>query len=293
MPRSAAPMARCAWAAAAALLGLTAGCGGSSDAVRPTVPAAATASAGRLDLGVVAITARIGGDRVESAGAVADADRGLIVTTAHGVWGARSVKVSTGIAVLHGRIVARDACDNLAVLETQPRLPGLVAIEPAPDGALLAGRPIVAVRRRAALPSPNRPDLTTDRVTVTTKETGALVRGVRPRRAVLLNAPSLPSYATGAPLIGDDGRLAGIAQILRAGRGWVRSALPWETIDARMQELEPGGRAQYVGWREHYRCQGALDRYAAARHPGYRPVDARLNAPVPATRLPGTEGVDR
>src|SRR5918996_566933 len=86
----------------------------------------ATAPAPRLDLSVVAVTARIGDDRVQSAGAVIDADRGLILTTAHSVWGARSLRVSTGIAVLHGRIVARDACDDLAVLETQPRLPGLV-----------------------------------------------------------------------------------------------------------------------------------------------------------------------
>ena len=275
------------WIAASALAALVlAGCGES--AVRR-----AAAPAPRLDLSVVAVTARIGDDTVQSAGAVVDADRGLILTTAHSVWGARSVRVSTGIAVLHGRIVARDACDDLAVLETQPRLPGLVAIQPAADGALAAGRPVVAARRRAALPVPNRPDITTERVAVTTQAAGELVRGVRPGRAVLLTAPSLPSYATGAPLIGDDGRLTGLVQILRGERGWVRSALPWETIDARMRELRPGDRAQYVGWREHYRCQGALHRYAAAHHRGYRSGDARLNAPVPATRLPGTEEVDR
>jgi S1-C subfamily serine protease len=276
------------WIAATALAALLcAGCG------QAGLEGKAAAPGQRLDLGVVAVTADIGGDTVQSAGAVIDADRGLILTTAHSVWGARSLRVSTGIAVLHGRIVARDACDNLAVLETQPRLPGLVAIQPAADGALLAGRPIVAVRRRAALPSPDHPDLTTERVEVTRQGAGAPVRGVRPRRAVLLQAPSLPSYATGAPLVGDDGRLAGLAQVVRGERGWVRSALPWATIDARMRELRPGGRAQYVGWREHYRCQGALHRYATARHRGYRPVDAQLNAPVPATRLPGTGGVDR
>jgi len=105
MRRPVTPRARCGWAAAAVLLVLTAGCGDSSDAARST---AATAPAGRVDLGVVAITARIGRDRVESAGAVLDAGRGLIVTTAHGVWGAHSVKVSTGIAVLHGRMNGRE-----------------------------------------------------------------------------------------------------------------------------------------------------------------------------------------
>jgi S1-C subfamily serine protease len=253
----------------------------------------AAAPAPRLDLGVVAITASIGGDTVQSAGAVVDAERGLILTTAHSVWGARTLRVSTGIAVLHGRIVARDACDDLAVLETQPRLPGLVAIRPAADGTLLAGRPIVAARRRAALPSAGRPDITTHRVTVTTRAAGELVRGVRPQRAVRLDAPSLPASASGAPLLGDDGRLAGLAQVVEGDGGATRTALPWETIDERMRELQPGGRAQYVGWRRHYRCMAAMHRYAAERHAGFRRADARLNAPVPATRLPGTQGVDR
>jgi S1-C subfamily serine protease len=268
------------WIAATVLFAAIAGC------AEPSARPAATAE--RLDLSVVAITARIGADTVQSAGAVVDADRGLILTTAHSVWGARSLRVSTGIAVLHGRIVARDACDDLAVLETQPRLPGLVAIRPS-DDALRTGRPIVAVRRRAALPSPNRPDLTTERVAVTTRPAGALMPGVRPQRAVVLAAPSLPAAATGAPLLGADGRLAGLAQVV----GTTRAALPWETIDERMRELRPGGRAQYVGWRRHYRCLEALHRYATAHHRGFRRGDAQLNAPVPATRLPGTEGVDR
>jgi S1-C subfamily serine protease len=279
------------WIAAAALIAVVGGCGGSSgtDAQRT----AAAAPAARLDLSVVAVTARIAGDDVQSSGVVVDADRGLILTTAHGVWGARSLKVSTGIAVLHGRIVARDACDDLAVLETQPRLPGLVAIRPAADDALLAGRPIVTVRRQTGLPSRRRPDLVTQRVGVGSAASEELAPGIRPAGALVLDAPALPAAASGAPLLGADGRLAGLAQVIERAGATTRTALPWETIDARLRELRPGGRAQYVGWRRHYRCQDALHRYATARHPRFRSGDARLNAPVPATRLPGTAGVDR
>jgi hypothetical protein len=35
-----------------------------------------------------------------------------------------------------------------------------------------------------------------------------------------------------------------------------------------------------------------MQSYARATFPGYRPIDARLNAPVPATRVPGTENLD-
>jgi S1-C subfamily serine protease len=275
---------------AAALIAI-AGCGGSTDGDAPRTAAAPPTA--RLDLSVVAVTARIGGEREFSSGVVVDDDRGLILTTAHGVWGATSLKVATGIAVLHGRIVARDACDDLAVLETQPRLPGLVAVPPTSDDILLAGRPIVAVRRKTGLPRGGRPDLITSRVAVRASAARRLAKGVAPKGAVALEAPELTAAASGAPLLGADGRLAGLAQILQRKGRTMRSALPWETIRARLGELQPGGRAQYVGWRRHYRCNDALQAYARERHPGFRRRDARLNAPVPATRLPGTEAVDR
>ena len=266
-----------------------AGCGGGQDGTEPRRAAAETQQpAERLDLGVVSVDARIGRDLVQSAGAVYDAERGLVLTSAHSVWGARSLKVSTGIAVLHGRILARDACDDLALLETQPRLPGLVAVRPSADGTLPTGQPIVAVRRRSGLPS-GGPELRTQRVAIAARAAAPLLPGLRPEGAAAVAARTLPPGATGSPLIGTDGRLAALALVVEPGRA---AALPWATIAARMQELRPGGRAQYVGWRKHYRCASALHRYAAAQHPGFRRSDARLNAPVAATRLPGTQGVD-
>src|SRR5215207_11345334 len=282
-------MRDCRWMAGVAAIAAIAGCGGSSDGTAQR--AAAAAPVGRLDLSVVAVTARIGGDREISSGVVVDTDRGLILTTAHGVWGATSLKVATGIAVLHGRIVARDACDDLAVLETQPRLPGLVAVKPSADGTLLTGRPIVAARRRSGLPS-RGPELLTQRVTVEQGAAPALLPGLRAKRTMTLEG-ALPAAASGAPLLGADGRLAGMAQVVQRRGRTVRAALPWDAIGARLRELKPGGRAQYVGWRRHYGCQDVLHRYQAARHAGYRRGDAQLNAPVPATRLRGTEDVDR
>ena len=285
-------MRGCRWIAAIAVLAATPACGGASDTARPRT-AAAAAPSGRLDLSIVTVAARIGGEREYSAGVVVDDDRGLILTTAHGIWGATSLKVSTGIAVLHGRIVARDACDDLAVLETQPRLPGLVAIPSSADGTLDAGQPLIAVRRKGVLPRGGKPDLITTRVAVRSGAARGLALGAGPAGAAALEAPALPAAGTGAPLLGADGRLAGLAQIVQQGGKTTRVAVPSETISARLGELKPGGRAQYVGWRRHYRCSGALRAYASARHSRFRPRDAQLNAPVPATRLPGTQGVDR
>ena len=60
-----------------------------------------------------------------------------MVTSAHTVWGATSLRLTTGLGVLHGRLVARAPCAGLAVIEIQPRIPGLVALPEAADG--LAG----------------------------------------------------------------------------------------------------------------------------------------------------------
>jgi S1-C subfamily serine protease len=275
------------WTAAATLLVVLTGCGASDPAhQRRTV-----APTERLDLSVVAVTARIGGDLEQSSGVVFDTERGLILTTAHGIWGARSLKVSSGIAVLHGRIVARDACDDLAVLETQPRLPGLVAVRPSADAALPPGAPVVAVRRLDGLPSQERAELVSQRVGIGAGETGTLLPGLRPADARAVDG-ALPASASGAPLIGTDGRLAGLAQVVERDGTTTRTALPWATIGARLSELEPGGQAQYVGWRRYYRCADALHHYASERHPAYRRADAQLTAPVPVTRLKGTEEVD-
>ncbi len=266
------------------------GCGAAPEREEPRP--AAPAAAQRPDLGVARLDARIGGDRVTSAGIVLDANRGLVVTSAHPLWGATSLKVTTGLAVLHGRIVARDACDDIALVEVQPRLPGLVALRPSDDAALRSGRTVRVVRRHSRRPSGAGADLET--VAARPRASSgplAVVPGVAPAGAVPL-AGALPPEASGAPLLAPDGRLAGMALVGRADGRATAAAVPWERIAARLAELRSGPHTVYVGWERHYRCAPAQHRHAAAGHPGFRRSHARLNAPVPATRLPGTGKVD-
>ena len=89
--------------------------------------ASAAASDDAVDLAVVGIEARIGGDPVLSSGVVIDADQGLVLTSAHTVWGATELRLATHVGMLHGRVVARAACSDLALLETEPRIPASLA----------------------------------------------------------------------------------------------------------------------------------------------------------------------
>jgi hypothetical protein len=195
----------------------------------------ASLSDDRLQFALVRIDARIGHDQVSSGGAVIDADDGLVLTSAHTVWGATSLRLSTGVGVLHGRIVARAPCADLALVETQPRIPGLVAL------------------------------------TGTTATGGQL----RPARR-----------APGSPLLDADDHIAGV--FTRGG-----AVLRWARIKSLLDRLQPDAQRVYVGWRDQYRCTGALNAFARKHHPGFREADAVLNRPVPATRLPGTQGLDR
>jgi len=196
--------------------------------------APASLSDDRLTYALVGIEAQIGGDPVRSAGVVINADDGLVLTTAHSLWGATSLRLSTGVGVLHGRIVARAPCADLAIVETEPRIPGLVAL------------------------------------TGTGKPTGRVAAARR---------------ADGAPLLDGAQHIVGIRT-----RGAV---LRWPAVRRLLAELQPDKQRVYVGWADQYRCARQLHAYEQARHPRYREIDARLNAPVPATRLPGTQGLDR
>jgi S1-C subfamily serine protease len=236
----------------------------------------------RLKLGVVAIDARIGDGRVHSSGTVIDPRAGLVVTSAHTIWGATSLRLTTGLGILHGRIVARAPCADLAVIEIQPRLPGLVA-PPTTTTSPQATELLTAVGRRedALLTIPIR-----------VAGTAAAMRAEpglpEMERAIRLDAALVPGSSGGA-LVNDKGEV--VAMTMATPRGGAL-AVPWSAVEARLRELQVAKRRIYVGWRSQYRCAPLLHTYARRKYPGYRPRDARIYRTVPATRLPGTQELD-
>jgi S1-C subfamily serine protease len=254
------------------------GCG---DAAKPAAPSAGQ----RLDLGVVGVSAKIGADEVLGSGFVIDGDRGLVLTAAHGVWGARSLRLATGLGVLHGRIVARAPCDDLAVLEVHPRIPGLAALPTAPEGAT-QDQLLRSIGRRHDAPAAA---LASIPVRTTAAPASGTPKLPLPTTGIPLDSPLVPEVS-GGPVVDQAGRLVGMAESLDAAAAAV--TVPWARIKARLDELRPGPRRVFVGWAQQYRCVGRQHAYARAMHPGYRASDARLNAPVTPTRLPGLEGMD-
>jgi S1-C subfamily serine protease len=204
------------------------------------------------------------------------------------------VRVTTGLGVLHGRIVARAPCDDLALVEVEPRVPGLVALPPADGSAPPTADLLTAVGRREADPDLGTGSLVT--IPTRTAEAGvsaSLGGGLRSLvGAIRLDAALVPE-STGGPVVDGKGRVVALAMATAKGaRQDEALAVPWSTVKSRLDELERGSQRVFVGWRDQYRCAPRMHIYAAGEHPGYRRLDARINAPVPATRLPGTQVVD-
>jgi S1-C subfamily serine protease len=281
------------WAALLPLLaaGALGACGEDEPTPREAPQAGGRAAGGveeRVARSTVALTAQIGQDVVTSSGVVLDAERGLVLTTAHTVWGARSLKIGTELGTLHGRLVARAACDGLALVETHPRLPGLVPLRLAPAAAT-AAEGLRAFGWRFAVGRPQ--SLESQAVTAARPVRDASVDPDLPRLEEALALPSpVDAGASGGPLVDREGRLVGLLQPEAAGRRGL--ALPVARIRERLGELRPGPRRVYVGWEEQYACGERLTAFAARRHPGFTAADAALNAPVPASRLPGVGDVE-
>ena len=280
-------MYRLGWMAAitATTCSMATGCG---DGSRPAAPPSA---ADRLDLGVVGVNARIGDGESLGSGFVVDADNGLVLTAAHRVWGARSLRLATAVGVLHGRIVARAPCDDLALLQVHPRIPGLAALPAAPEAAS-PGQLLRSVGRRRHDTGGESIAIASIPVQATgTARSDAAERSL-PASGVPLDSPLVPEVS-GGPVIDQAGRLIGMAEAMGApGVASPAVVIPWERIRARLSELTPGPRTLYVGWADQYRCVGRQHAYARATHPGFQVADARLNAPIAPTRLPGAERMD-
>jgi S1-C subfamily serine protease len=263
-------------------------CGAGAE--RSRVPSAA-ATTKAVNPAVVAVDARIGTQPVHASGFVIDGDAGLVLTSAHDVWGATSLRLTTALGILHGRIVARAPCEDIAVIQTEPRIPGFASLRTAPstspaDGELLrvVGR-VSDPEASGAYAMAGIPARAAGPVGHASLDSLLPVQSA----AIRLDTALVPAVSGGA-VVDAAGRLVGMAQTVSgSGRALL---VPWRRLHAVLRMLRPGKRAVYAGWAGEYRCAGRLQAYARRTYPGYNPLAARLNAPLHATRVPGTQGLD-
>ncbi len=226
---------------------------------RPAGASAALPRQQQINLAVVAIDARIGGDVVHSSGTVIDANRGLVLTSNRAVWGATSLRIGTALGLVYGRVVARAPCDDLALLEMLPQLPGLVAL-PRAAGRPGPGQLVTSVGRRRV-----DPDLAANSLL----QIPALRAAARGTSRITLDGRLVPE-ALGGPLIDTEGRLVGIAQ---AGLGDLPRAESGAVFGLDREPAAPAASRPASGLRRlalAVRMRGAAQRGHAGRAPGVR-----------------------
>jgi S1-C subfamily serine protease len=277
----------CTAAAVGATAGALASCGGSKPSPAPVARPAQHA----VNPAVVAVDARIGTEPVHASGFVIDSHAGLVLTSAHDVWGATSLRLTTALGILHGRIVARAPCEDIAVIQTEPRIPGFATLPAAPQTSP-ADEQLLRVVGRVGDPEASGAYAMAGipvRVTGPVRRFAAAPRLPVQAAAIRLDTPLVPAVSGGA-VVDATGRLVGMAQSVPGSAHAL--LVPWRRLDAVLSQLRPGDRAFYAGWAPEYRCADRLHAYARAAFPGYDPLAARLNAPLHATRVPGTEALD-
>ncbi|MCU1677794.1 MAG: extracellular solute-binding protein [Frankiales bacterium] len=256
-----------------------AGCGGGQAPSGDGVPRDLRV---RVADATVAVVGRVGERVVRQTGTVVDARQNLVVTTAHSLWGARSLKLDTTLGTLHGRVVALAPCHDLALLETYPKLPGLGALEVTAAREALPGDLLEVFGFHWTAPPGPAKQLRVEEVRKV--RSGSDVRvgpGLPILRAAMVYDGAPPVDLTGGPVIDVQGRMVGLATMGPRARN---AAVDGATINALLGSLEHGDGAAHGGWDDAPRCHRQLDDWAAARRAGFVAADAKLGPPLDRTQ---------
>jgi S1-C subfamily serine protease len=207
-----------------------------------TAPSVVYVRANTVQADASAFDSSTGGQLAPSTGSgfVVD-DDGRVLTSAHVISGATSIQVQFAdgrSAAAH--VVGKDEESDLAVLVVNPEGLSLRPLELGDSGSVEPGDPVVAV----ANPTGYQATAGTGRIAAEGQRVeapgGYVIDGVFATDAVIEPASS------GGPLIGADGRVAGITSRIAGGTGF---AVPANMAREVLDEIEQGGKVirPYIG----------------------------------------------
>jgi S1-C subfamily serine protease len=186
-------------------------------------------------------------------GVVLNAQKGWILTNNHVIAGATSVKAHLENGdVVSARVLGNAPCEDVAVVETTTRPPGLKAGTLGRSAGLAAGAQVTALGFPGAFES----DITQRRL----QSNGGEVSSKPGPASLGGNLPSLPSVIqhdasinagnSGGPLFDDHGQVVGINTFSAASSGSQNQngAIAIDRIKTLLPALERGEDRGYAGW---------------------------------------------
>jgi S1-C subfamily serine protease len=185
-------------------------------------------------------------------GIVVDASRGYVLTNAHVVTGATSVKaLIEGGSEVNARRLGTAPCEDLAVIQLSPRPQGLKAATLGSSSGAAAGDEVTTL----GFPGAFEEDITKRRLQSTP---GAV--SSKPASATLgADLPTLPSVIqhtapispgnSGGPLFNDEGEVIGVNTVSAGGESQNQNgAIAIDRARSILKDLEAGKDIGYVGW---------------------------------------------
>jgi S1-C subfamily serine protease len=234
------------------------GAGGKTAATKAHEPA-------HPDAAVVYVKARYHNHTTEGTGFVYDARQGLILTSDHAVEAAPAITVvDKGGAVLHGQVLARAQCHDLAVVRLHPVPADLQKLTFATSGTVAQGDHVTALAYTLQSSSKDAPQLVTTTGTVAATGIEAKLHPMLPAMAPLIaHQVPLNAHGSGSPLLDNGGKVVGINTLVgeKHGVGAVEGlnyALASDYIEQRLGQLRPGEGRSFTGWRDEHRCHRAM-----------------------------------
>lgn len=222
-------------------------------------------------------------------GIVVDAAKGYVLTNAHVIAGATSVKATIGSTEANARVLGQAPCEDLAMLQLTPKPGGIKAAKLGKASSVTSGDKVVAM----GFPGSFESDVSERRLqgtdgTVSSGAAPGTIGDDLPKYPALIQhaAPISPGNS-GGPLFNEKGEVVGINTIGSTGSSQNQNgAISMTRAKSLLPDLEAGRDQAYVGWNLTVLDASSIASAVGARpdHAGKVPVVVSTDSDSPAEK---------
>ncbi len=231
-----------------ALAGLLSACGGGQEALDPQEITEQSESS------VVHLQGKQGGGEVIGTGVVFDAEEGLVLTNAHLVTGASSLKARVyGGTEVPARVIATAPCDDLAVVELSSVPEDVTAMPIGESATMKSGETVTALGYPESLESASEQSLVSTTGSVSSVDVSTSIDPTLPKYPSLIqHQATINPGNSGGPLVNEYGELVGVNTLGYSGAGGEVQdqsyAISIDHVNDLLPDLRAGRSYADLGW---------------------------------------------
>ena len=184
-------------------------------------------------------------------GVVVDAKRGLVLTNAHVVAGASSIKATVGSTESNATVLGQAPCEDLAVIQLRPKPPGLQQATLGAASSVSSGDKVTALGFPGAFESSvaDRRLQATDGTVSSGAAPGTIAPDLPKYPALIQHQAPISPGNSGGPLFNDKGEVVGINTIGSSGeRQNQNGAISITRAKSDLRDLMSDRNSGYLGW---------------------------------------------